>query len=462
MAIAKKSDRLGKEKISTLLFKLSAPAIIGMIVHSLYNIIDSIYVGHISANALAALSLSFPVQMLLISIGVGTGIGANSLISRLLGKGDRKRATIVAEHVFFIAIIYGLIFAILGFFFIDNIMHIFTTDPVLLKLAQRYMRIILTGSLAIFIPATFNYILRGEGNTFAPMLTMIIGAVLNIILDPFLIFGLWIFPELGIEGAAYATIISRSIAGIFITFVLFSKKTEIKPDLSNFVFDFQIIREIYQVGIPAMFNRLIFSVSILIVNRILGSYNSKAIAVMGVIFRLQSFFLMSVFGLAQGYLPLLGYNFGHRRPDRMKKTIKFGALTALSFGCLAFLAFLLLPDFLLGLFNNNKEFLRIGTTALPRISFAYIFMVLNIINATTFQALGKGFPSLILTILRQFVFLIPGMLLLGHFFGLRALWFALPIGEFLALNIGLYWIVGFLKNCLNNLRYTGIKTDEAC
>lgn len=462
MKIARKSDRLGKEKISTLLFKLSVPAIIGMVVHSLYNIIDSIYVGHISADALSALSLCFPVQMLLISIGVGTGIGANSLISRLLGKGNKKRATIVAEHVFFIAIIYGIVFALLGFFFIDDIMYIFTKNKVLLQLAQKYMRIILTGSIAVFIPATFNYILRGEGNTFVPMITMIIGAVLNIILDPFLIFGIWIFPELGIKGAAYATIISRLIAGIFITIVLFSKKTEIKPRLSNFVFDFQIIREIYQVGIPAMFNRLIFSVSIVFINRILGSFNTTAIAVMGVIFRLQSFFLMSVFGLAQGYLPLLAYNFGHRRPDRMIKTIKFGAITVFCFGLLAFLAFQFIPEFLLSLFNNNPEFLRIGATALPRISVAYIFMVLNILNGTTFQALGKGFPSLMLIFLRQFIFLIPGMLLLGNLFGLDAVWFAAPIGEFIALNIGIFWMYSFLKNCLNNLKYSEIGLDDAC
>jgi len=342
MAIVRKSDRLGKEKISTLLYKLSVPAIIGMVMQSMYNIIDSIYVGHISTDALSALSLSFPVQMLLISIGVGTGIGANSLISRLLGEGNSKRATIVAEHVFFISIIYGLVFAFLGFFFIDDIMHIFTGDVVLMELAMQYMQIILTGSLAIFIPITFNYILRGEGNTFAPMITMLIGAGLNILLDPFLIFGLWFFPELGIRGAAYATVSARLIAGIFITVVLFSRKTEIKPKITEFTYDFQIIREIYRVGIPAIINRLIFSVSILIINRILGSFNTKAIAVMGVIFRLQSIFLMAVFGLAQGYLPLLGYNFGHRKPERMKRTIKLGAVTALSFGCLAFLAFILL------------------------------------------------------------------------------------------------------------------------
>ena len=462
MAIAKKSDRLGKEKIGPLLFKLSAPAIIGMIVHALYNIIDSIYVGHLSTEALSALSLSFPIQMLIIAIGVGTGIGASSLISRLLGQGNTKRASIVAEHVFFIAIIYGIVFGIIGLFFADKIIQIFTDDPVLIDLAKQYMQIILSGSIVVFIPATFNYILRGEGNTFAPMITMIIGAVLNIILDPFLIFGLWIFPELGIKGAAYATIGSRLFAGIFVTMVLLSDKTEFNLKLTEFTFDFQIIKEIYQVGVPAMLNRLIFSISIAVINKILGSFSSTAIAVMGVIFRLQSFFLMSVFGLAQGYLPLLGYNYGHRKPERMKKTIQLGSMAALGFGILASLIFRLFPEILLQMFNKDPEFLRIGAIALPRVGLAYIFMVINIIGATTFQALGRGFPSLVLTITRQFIFLIPGMLTLGHFFGLEAVWFALPLSEFTALLICVTWIFFFLRSCLSKIRLSNNPEEDAC
>src|SRR6056297_877927 len=243
MALESKSDRMGEEPILKLLFKLSAPAIIGMLIQAMYNIVDSIYVGRLSTDALSALSISFPVQMFLIAVGVGTGVGTSSLISRLLGQGNKRRANNVAEHVFFIAIIYGIVVGIIGVFFTENIINIFTNDPVLIDLGQRYIRIILVGSMAIFIPATFNYILRGEGNTFFPMLTMVIGAILNMILDPFLIFGIGFFPKLGVAGAAYATVFSRIIGGIFIIFVLFSDKNELTLDLEDFDFDFGIIKE---------------------------------------------------------------------------------------------------------------------------------------------------------------------------------------------------------------------------
>ena len=415
MALKSKSARMGEEPIVKLLFKLSAPAIAGMLIQALYNIVDSIYVGRLSTDALSALSISFPVQMFLIAVGVGTGVGTSSLISRLLGKGDKCRANNVAEHVFFIAIIYGILGGLLGLFFSENIIRLFTNDPVLIDLGYQYINIILTGSIAIFIPATFNYILRGEGNTFVPMLTMMIGAVLNMIIDPFLIFGLGPFPQLGVAGAAYATVFSRFIGGIFIVFVLFSDKNELTLNLEDFKFDFQIIKEIYNVGIPAMANRLLFSVSIVVINLILGAFSSTAIAVMGLIFRMQSFFLMMVFGLTQGYLPIVGYNYGHNNPERMKKTILVGNAAALSFGVFGFIIFQLFPGAIIRLFNSDPKLLNIGVGALKRVSLSYFFMVLNIIGVATFQAVGKGMPSFAITFLRQAIFLVPGMYLLGEF-----------------------------------------------
>ncbi|TDP88637.1 putative MATE family efflux protein [Halanaerobium saccharolyticum] len=415
MALKSKSSRMGEEPIVKLLFKLSAPAIIGMIIQAMYNIVDSIYVGRLSTDALSALSISFPVQMFLIAIGVGTGVGTSSLISRLLGQGNKKRANNVAEHVFFIAIIYGIFGGLLGIFFSENIIRLFTDDPVLIDLGYQYINIILTGSIAIFIPATFNYILRGEGNTFVPMLTMIIGAVLNMIIDPFLIFGLGPFPQLGVAGAAYATVFSRFIGGIFIVFVLFSDKNELTLKLEDFEFDFQIIKEIYNIGIPAMANRLLFSVAVVFINLILGAFSSTAIAVMGLIFRMQSFFLMMVFGLTQGYLPIVGYNYGHNNPERMKKTILIGSAAALSFGIIGFIVFQLFPGVIIRLFNSDPKLLNIGVGALKRVSLSYFFMVLNIIGVATFQAVGKGMPSFAITFLRQAIFLVPGMYLLGEF-----------------------------------------------
>lgn len=452
MALESKSDRMGEEPILKLLFKLSAPAIIGMIIQALYNIVDSIYVGRLSTDALSALSISFPVQMFLIAVGVGTGVGTSSLISRLLGKGDKCRANNVAEHVFFIAIIYGVLGGLIGIFFSENIIRLFTDDPVLIDLGYQYINIILTGSIAIFIPATFNYILRGEGNTFVPMLTMMIGAILNMIIDPFLIFGLGPFPQLGVAGAAYATVFSRFIGGIFIIFVLFSDKNELTLKLEDFEFDFQIIKEIYNIGIPAMANRLLFSVSIVFINLILGAFSSTAIAVMGLIFRMQSFFLMMVFGLTQGYLPLVGYNYGHNNPERMKKTILIGNAAALSFGVIGFLIFQLFPEAIIRLFNSDPELLEIGVGALKRVSLSYFFMVLNIVGVATFQAVGKGMPSFAITFLRQAILLVPGMYLLGEFFGLNAVWLSFPIAESVSFVMMAIWLITTMKESMSRMR----------
>jgi len=454
MEIQSKSDRMGQEPIIKLLFRLSAPAIVGMIIQAMYNIVDSIYVGRLSTDALSALSISFPVQMVLIAVGVGTGVGTSSLISRLLGQGDNCRANNVAEHVFFIAIIYGIIGGLVGVFFAEDIIKIFTDDPVLIDLGYQYINIILTGSMAVFIPATFNYILRGEGNTFLPMMTMIIGAVLNMIIDPFLIFGLGPFPQLGVAGAAYATIFSRAVGGVFIIFVLFSDKNELTLKLEDFKFDFQIIKEIYNVGIPAMANRLLFSIAVVFINLILGAFSSTAIAVMGLIFRMQSFFLMMVFGLTQGYLPIVGYNFGHNNPERMKKTILIGNAAALSFGVIGFAVFQLFPEVIIKLFNSDPKLLNIGVSALRRVSLSYFFMVLNIIGVATFQAVGKGMPSFAITFLRQAVFLVPGMYILGEIFGLDAVWYSFPIAELTAFIIMSTWLMASIKDSMSKMRET--------
>ncbi|ADO76198.1 MATE family efflux transporter [Halanaerobium praevalens] len=452
MEVKSKSSRMGEEPILKLLFKLSAPAIAGMLIQALYNIVDSIYVGRLSTDALSALSISFPVQMFLIAIGVGTGVGTSSLISRLLGEGNKCRANNVAEHVFFIAIIYGILGGLVGIFFSEDIVRLFTDDPVLIDLGYQYINIILTGSIAIFLPAIFNYTLRGEGNTFLPMLTMVIGGVLNMILDPFLIFGLGPFPQLGVAGAAYATVFSRIIGGIFISFILFSDKNELTLKLKDFKFDFQIIKEIYNVGIPAMANRLLFSMAIVFINLILGAFNSTAIAVMGLIFRMQSFFLMMVFGLTQGYLPIVGYNYGHNNPERMKKTILVGNAVALSFGVFGFVIFQLFPEAIISLFNSDPKLLRIGIDAFRKVSLSYFFLVLNIVGVATFQAIGRGMPSFILTFLRQAVFLVPGMYLLGEFFGLDAVWFGFPIAELTSFLIMLFWLTIAIKDAMANMR----------
>ncbi|MGM0420663.1 MAG: MATE family efflux transporter [Bacillota bacterium] len=445
MALTKKSERLGTEDIVPLLLKLSIPSIIGMSVQSMYNVIDSIYIGRVSREALAAISLAFPIQLILIAIAVGTGVGTSSLISRKLGEKSEEAASTAAEHVILITVFYGILIGLVGFFLSDKIFSFVAEDPELIELGQQYIRIILIGSLAMFFPMIASDILRGEGNTFTPMLTLIIGAIINIILDPFLIFGIWVFPELGIAGAAYATVFSRFIGGLFIAHILFKGHNQVKINFDKFKFDFGIVKDIYKVGLPAMVMQFLASFMIFGVNRIVGSYNSVAIAVVGIYFRLQSFVFMPVFGLNQGYMPIVGYNYGHNNPDRMIKTIKYGVLIAFSFTTAGFLIFQLFSRQLILMFNDDPELLEIGVTALKRLSLAFPIIGPAIVGSTTFQAIGKGIPSLIISFSRQIILLLPIMYILGRLYGLDTLWFAYPISELMVFGFLVIWLSKTLR-----------------
>ncbi|MBM7555699.1 MATE family efflux transporter [Halanaerobacter jeridensis] len=448
MELTKESDRLGKEAIVPLLLKLSAPGVVGMMINALYNIVDSIYIGRLSTEALSALSLSFPIQMIIISVAAGTGIGTNSLISRLLGEGKKHQANNTAEHVFVIALVYAAITMVVGFFWGQDLIGIFTNDQQLIDLTSQYLQIIMMGSIVLFVPIIFNNILRGEGNTFTPMLTMIIGAITNIVLDPFLIFGIGFFPALGVKGAAIATLIGRGLAGLFIMYIVLFGDNELTLELSDFEFDLDILKDIYQVGFPAMLMRGLASVMLAGMNKIVGYYDTTAIAVVGIYFRMQSIIILPIFGLSQGFMPLVGYNYGHGNPKRMKKTIAFGAVLALTFTLIGFTVFQIFSEQLIRLFNKDPELIKIGSNALKRISFAYLIMGLNIIGSTTFQALGRGFPSLFISSLRQIFILLPVMYFLGKIEGLKTLWFAFPIAEVIAFSLLIVWLLSTIKKAL--------------
>ena len=449
------SQKLGTEAIIPLLMRLSVPSIIAMAIQALYNVVDSIYVGRISTDALSALSLAFPIQIILIGIGVGTGVGASSLISRRLGENNNHAAVNAAEHSIMLSLFYGVLVAILGFLFADQILQLFTSEANLIRMGSEYIKIILIGSTAMFFPMISNNILRGEGNTFTPMVAMLIGSIINIILDPFLIFGIWIFPVMGVAGAAIATVAARIISGSFLIYILlFSKKNELQISLKDFSFDLQIIKDIYVVGFPAMVMQFLASFMLGGMNRILAGFGSTAIAAAGIYFRLQSFVFMPVFGLNQGYMPIMGYNYGHNNPERMKKTFKSTLLVAVAFTTTGFIIFQTVPELLIKMFNSDPQLLQIGTNALKKISIAFPVIGPAIIISTTFQALGNGFPSLVFSFLRQIVVLLPVMYLLGHFFGLEYLWFAFPISEAASILPASIWLRLKFKRIFKKMKET--------
>lgn len=454
MAQVETTSRLGNDPIVPLLFRLAAPSVVGMATQALYNVVDTIYVGHVSKEALAALSLAFPVQMVMIAIAVGTGVGTSSLISRLLGQGEEEKADMVATNIVVMAFVYGAVFVFLGLFFSEPIIRVFTDDPLLIRLASSYLRIVVTGSIAMFFPMISNNILRGEGNTFLPMITLLIGAVINIILDPFLIFGIGPFPRMEVEGAGLATVIARLISGVYIGIILFRGKNQITLRFSRFRLDFALLGEVYRVGFPAMMMQLLASVMLAGINRIVVSYSAAALAVAGIFFRIQSFVLMPIFGLNQGYIPIVGYNYGHGNKKRMKQAVKTGLLLGFAFALAGFFLFFLFPGALIRMFNDDPELLSIGKNALRTISFAFLAAGPAIVSSATFQALGRGFPSLVIGFFRQFIILIPLMYYLGKVGGLDLLWTAIPIANALSFMAAALWLSWTLQGIYRRMEGT--------
>jgi putative MATE family efflux protein len=431
--------KLESDNILSLLIKLSIPGIISMFIHALYNVVDSIWIGHLSKEALAALSLAFPVQIILIAVGVGTGVGVTSLISRLIGKGELQKASNTAEHGLIIAVFYGIAGFFVGLFYSHHIISLFTDTPFLIDMGSQYIKIILMGTMAMSVPIISNTILRGEGNTFTPMITMLIGSVMNLVLDPFFIFGWWIFPRLEIQGAAIATVLSRIVSGIFILYILFKGKNLISLNMKYFSWDLNLLKGIYNVGLPTMVMQLIASFMVAAVNTVLGTYSPIAIAAMGIYFRLQSFVFMPVFGLNQGFMPLVGYNYGHKKPDRIKKTIVYGCIISFVFALIGFFIFQAFPSHLVKIFNDDQQLVDIGTHALKTISLLYPIAGFTIIASVTFQAFGKGFRSLLISVLRQIILLLPLVYLFGKIGGLSLIWYAFPAAEWTAFICIIPW-----------------------
>ncbi|MGM5485156.1 MAG: MATE family efflux transporter [Nanobdellota archaeon] len=433
-----RSERMGKEKILPLMFKLAAPSLVGMLMGSLYNIIDSIYLGHYSTEALSALSLAFPVQLFMIAIAGGLGVASSSLISRLLGMNKERRVKETTETVTLIMLVYIVLVTLAGIFFSENIITLFTDNPTLITMAGKYLGIAMMGSLGIFLPMVFNNFLRGHGDTITPMYTMLIGTIVNIVIDPILIFGYFFVPELGIAGAAYATVFARSLSAIFVTTKLLKRGYYIKLRLFRPAKD--ILKDLSNVGVPAMAMMVMGSLMLLGANRIVASYSLVGIAVLGIYARLQSFIIMPVMGISQAFQPMLGYNFGANNPERVKKTLWSGIGISLAFSMIGFIAFWFFPDILIRMFSNDPEVIEMGAVALKRISVAFPFMTLSMIISTAFQAIGKGIPSFFISVFRQLVLLLPIMYILASRYGLDFSWFAFPIAEGTAFILAGSWI----------------------
>jgi putative MATE family efflux protein len=444
-------NKMGTHPIFSLIVKMSLPAMFSMFIQALYNIVDSIFVARLGENALSAVSLIFPIQLLAIAIGVGSGVGLASLISRRLGEGRQKEADLTASHGIFLALCSWIIFAVFGIFFSNMFVGAFTNDPLLATPAISYCRIVSLGSLFVFTSFSAERTMQSTGNMVLPMVCALTGAVINIALDPILIFGLLGAPALGVTGAAIATVIGQGVATIMGLFFLYTKPFAVKVHMRGFRPSKTIIKDIYVVGLPSIVMQSIASILTLGLNALLIQFSPTAVAVLGVYYRVQSFIFLPVFGLSQGLLPVLGFNYGARYSKRLTKTFLIGlslAMVMMVFGTIIFHVF---PREIMWLFKAEGELMRMGVKALSVISLCYPFAAIGIIVSTFFQATGHGIYALISAIMRQLVFLLPFAYLLAYYIGVDAVWWSYLYSDVIACCISLYLLKRLWKKEISTM-----------
>lgn len=423
--------QMGEDSIAKLLIRFSLPATAGMLVMATYNIVDTIFVGMLGSEAIAALSVAFPFQMLLGALGIGTGVGAASLISRSLGAGQKEVAQNAVGQVISLSLIYGIIVALVGYIYLEPLLILFGATPEILALTGEYVLVITSGSVMFFLIMSLNNVVRGEGSPKLSMYVMIISAAINIVLDPIFIFLL----DMGVQGAAVATVLAKVVGVAMMLYHFTIGKSDLSINLSCLILRWNTIKRIYVIGFPAMFMQISINLSLVIANNILAVYGHLPIAALGLIFRLFMFALMPAIGISQGLLPILGYNFGAGKMDRIQEALGKGlvlsTLIVTFFGVLYFVW----PPFFLSFFSREAELIALGSQALRIMVIMFPVVGAQVVFTVYFQAVGKGLPSLLLSILREVIFFIPFMLIMSVLLGLDGIWIARPLSDLCAFAV---------------------------
>ena len=431
-------NKMAVQSEGKLLFGMGAPLALSMMIQALYNIVDSIFVSYLGENALTAVSLSYPIFMLMISVAVGTGVGINSLISRRLGAKRHEEAEHAAGNGLVLMFISMLAFVLFGFFGARPFMQAYTSNPETLEYGVTYLSIITTCSIGLFMQIYCERIMQSQGKNFYVMLVQISGALFNIIFDPILIFGLLGFPKLGMAGAAIATVGGQILATLLSLILIFSKKNEVRLRAKHLRLNLPVVRDIYAVGIPTIILQALGTVMTLALNGILIAYTETAVAVFGVYFRVQSIALMPLFGMTNASMSIIAFNYGAQNRKRVMRTWKLALITGAIMMLIMTLAFVLLPDQILSLFQATDEMLRIGHAALTIIPIGLVISSISIVCSVMFQAIGKGAYSMFLSLARQLVVLVPVAWLLSKLFHeVTAVWWAFPIAEVFTIVLAL-------------------------
>lgn len=446
-------NKMGVMPIKKLVFNMSVPMMLSMFVQSLYNIVDSIFVSRISEDALTAVSVAFPLQSLLIAVGAGTGVGINAMLSKALGEKDSKKANKTACNGGFIYVLSYLVFLVLGLTIVRSFYEgqVDESGAQIVELGVDYLSVVMVFSFGLFAQFFFERLLTSTGKTFYSMISQLSGAITNIILDPIMIFGLFGMPKLGVAGAAVATVIGQCVAGLIAFIFNIKFNTEVKLSYKGFKPSGKVIGGIYAVGLPSIIMQSIGSIMVYCIDIILLGFTSTATAVFGVYFKLQSFFFMPIFGLNNGITPIIAYNYGAKNRKRMLKTIKLSMVIAGALMSIGILSFEIIPDKLLGIFKASDDMIKIGTTALRIIAVHFFVAWFCIIAGTVFQALGKAVYSLIVSVMRQLVVLVPAAFILAKVGGLNVVWWAFPIAEVMSLAISVICLINIYKKIIKPL-----------
>lgn len=440
-----RENKMGTMPENKLLLSMAVPMMISMLVQALYNIVDSIFVSRICEDALTAVSMAFPLQNIIISIAVGFGVGINALLSRALGQKNAERVNQVAVNGLLLALLSYLLVLVGGLLGIRAYMRAQTDIESIVEYGITYLNICVLCSFGVFCEITFERFLQATGRTIYSMVTQLAGAITNIILDPILIFGLLGFPKMGIAGAAWATVIGQCLGAVVAVILNHTKNPEIHLRLRHIRPSGKLMGEITAISIPSIIMSCISSLTCFIMNLILITFSSTAVAVFGVYFKLQSFVFMPVFGLNNGMVPIIAYNYGAQKPERIHKTIRLGMLYAVMIMAVGLLVFQLIPKQLLLMFDASDAMLGIGAPALRIMSLAFVFAGVGIASSSACQAFGYSVYSMLISIARQIVVLIPAAYLLSLTGVLRSIWFAFPIAEIVSLFLSLFFLRTTLK-----------------
>lgn len=444
-------NKMGVMPVNQLLITMSLPMVMSMLVQALYNVVDSLFVARINENALTAVSLAFPIQSLMIAVAAGTCVGINALLSRSLGEKDFEKVNKSACNGIILMAISYVIFLLVGIFGAGPFYRSQTEDAEIVQFGIDYLTVICCCSFGIFTQFTFEKLLQATGKTFYTMITQSVGAIINIILDPILIFGLVGMPQMGVRGAAVATVIGQTIAGILAICLNHMKNEEVKISREGMKIEGEIVKQIYMIGIPSMIMQAIGSLMTYGMNLILISFSTTAAAVFGVYYKLQSFVFMPIFGMNNGLVPILAYNYGAGKKERFITAVKLGIMYAVIIMLIGLAVFNLIPESLLTLFDASETMIEIGVPALRTISISYLFAGFCIICGTVFQALGSAVYSMVVSIARQLVVLLPAAYLLSLTGSVNNVWWAFPIAEVMSLTVTIFFMIRINRKIISHI-----------